>query len=160
MSDYQLTDDPDRVLCIATGQWVARGTWMWTIYEAWQAAGNLPLPVPPLYEPNTPAHHRAIRDAAWAWMASVVQDRGYDSIESCASYYNSSVARYKAEARAMVAWRDAVNQALEAMVMNPPADVDTWEEVQALLPQPDTFSWPPKVDLPLEGVDPPIQIGA
>lgn len=93
-------------------------------------------------------------------MASVVTERGYDSIETCCSYYNSSVDRYRLEARAMVAWRDAVNQALEALVLNPPAGVDTWEEVVALLPQPETFPWPAKVELPLEGTEPPIHIGA
>lgn len=156
MGEYQLTEDPNVLRRTDTGSTIPRSHYLWP--AEWLKT-NTPDPIPPPYEPNTPAHHRAIRDAAWAWMASVVKDRGYDSIESCTTYYNSSVARYKAEARAMVAWRDAVNQALEALVMNPPAGVDTWEEVQALLPQPDTFSWPPKVELPLEGAEPPIQIG-
>lgn len=154
---YRRHPNPDYLVEIETGATIPRGSCDWP--TEW-LKNNTPLPIPPPYESNTPAHHRAIRDAAWQWMASIVQDRGYDSIESCVSYYDSSVARYKAEARAMVAWRDAVNQALEALVLNPPAGVDTWEEVVVLLPQPGAFAWPPKVDLPLEGTDPPIQIGA
>ncbi len=49
--------------------------------------------------------------------------RGYDSIESCASYYNSSVSLYRLEARAIVAWRHAVNQQLEQLVLAPPAGI-------------------------------------
>jgi hypothetical protein len=152
---YQYTDDPNVLLCLETGAWIPRGHRDWP--TEWLLS-HTPEPIPPPYLPGTPAHHRAIRDAAWAWMATVVKGRGYDSIESCCSYYNSGVARYKAEARAMVAWRDAVNTALETMVLNPPAGVDTWDEVQALLSQPEAFNWPPKVDLPLDGLEPPIQL--
>lgn len=106
---------------------------------------------PPPALPNTPGHYRAIRDAAWAWMTSVVQARRYDSIESCCSYANSTVPRYKAEALAMIAWRDAVNQKLEQLVAAPPAGIDTWDEVRELLPQPESFAWPATVELPLEG---------
>ncbi|WP_102945324.1 hypothetical protein [Stenotrophomonas sp. VV52] len=152
---YQLTEDPDLILCLATGATIPRGHYLWP--TEWLLT-NTPAPIPPPYLPNTPAHHRAIRDAAWAWMAAVVQERGYDSIESCCSYVTSAVPRYKAEALAMVAWRDAVNQTLEQLVLNPPAGVDSWEEVRALLPQPEAFPWPEKVDLPLDGSDGPIQL--
>ncbi|MGH8424102.1 MAG: hypothetical protein ACRER3_17370, partial [Pseudomonas fluorescens] len=136
---YQFTSDPDMLLCLETGAWIPRGHPDWP--SKWLLS-NTPAPVPPPFLPNSPEHHRAIRDAAWAWMAGEVQDRQYDSIETCVGYYNSGVARYREEARAMVAWRDAVNQALEAMVMAPPAGVVTWEQVQALLPQPESFAWP------------------
>lgn len=105
---------------------------------------------PPPALPNTPGHYRAIRDAAWAWMTSVVQERRYDTIESCCSYANSTVPRYKAEALAMIAWRDAVNQRLEQLVASPPAGLETWEQVRALLPQPESFAWPAAVELPLD----------
>jgi hypothetical protein len=160
---YQLTEDPD-VVCLLTPHdetRVARGTWLWRNYEEWCAGGNNADPVPelaPPFLPNSPAHHRAIRDAAWKWMASIVMERGYDSIETCCSYYNSSVERYRREARAMVAWRDAVNQALEALVLNPPVGVDTWEEVCPLLPQPGVFNWPVKVDLPLFAPEAPVTL--
>lgn len=155
MARYQLTHDPDVLVSLDSGACIPRGSDQWP--RDW-LKNNTPDPIPPPYLPGTPAHHRAIRDAAWAWMAAVVHERGYDSIESCCSYVTSAVARYKAEALAMVAWRDAVNQKLEQLVLNPPAGVDTWEEVRALLPQPEAFSWPPKVDLPLDGVGSPIQL--
>lgn len=156
---YRLTENPNVVLCIDTQTWLSRGSWLWDEYEKWMAEGNTPLPVPPPYEPNTPAHHRAIRDAAWTWMTSVVQARDYDTIESCCSYYNSGVERYRLEARAMVAWRDAVNEALITLVTNQPPGIETWEQVRPLLPQPSQFNWPSSVELPL-GVDdgPAVQL--
>ncbi len=158
---YQLTDETDTVRDLETGMWVREGTWLWGIYQDFLAAGGIPEPVPvpaPPYEPNTPAHHRAIRNAAWTWMAGVVQDRGYDTIESCCSYYNSAVSRYREEARAMVAWRDDVNQTLEGLVLAPPAGVVTWEQVCPLLPQPESYPWPAKLELPLETVEGPITL--
>ena len=64
--------------------------------------------------------------------------------------------RYRAEARALVAWRDAVNQALEQLVLAPPDGIETWEQVRALLPQPETFAWPEKAELPLETGSPTV----
>lgn len=152
---YQLTNDPNTLLCLSTGAWIPRGHRDWP--ESWLEE-NEPQPVPPPFELNTPAHYRAIRDAVWAWMLAYVQDRRYDSIETCCSYYNSGVARYRNEARAMVAWRDAVSTALELLVANPPPGLATWEQVRVLLPQPESFDWPAEVELPLEGVA-PITIG-
>ncbi|WP_157726242.1 hypothetical protein [Xanthomonas citri] len=108
--------------------------------------------------PTIEQRNNAIRDAAWQWMSTVPKARGYDSIESCCSYAQSSVARYKAEALAMIAWRDAVNQRLEALALAPPAGVTTWEQVKPLLPQPEAFAWPAAVSLPLDQI-PPIKLG-
>lgn len=157
---YQLTESPDTIRCIDTGADIPRGHRLWDEYEAWLSAGNEPLSVEPSGPaPHSPEHYRAIRDAAFAWMRSVVVARGYDGIESCASYFNSGVARYRAEARAMVAWRDAVNQALEALVLAPPEGVETWDQVRALLPQPEAFAWPGVVELPLGSeTAPPVAI--
>ncbi|MFE3969038.1 hypothetical protein [Stenotrophomonas sp. YIM B13575] len=143
---YQLTKNTDLILCVETGDFIPRGHYLWP--TAWLES-NTPLPVLPPYEPNTPAHHRAIRDAAWAWMTGVVVERGYDSIESCVGYFNSGVERYRLEARAMVAWRDAVNEKLVALMLDPPAGIVTWDQVRALLPQPSLFNWPSSVELPL-----------
>ncbi|QWN20886.1 hypothetical protein DGM98_12795 [Xanthomonas citri] len=109
--------------------------------------------------PTVEQRNNAIRDAAWQWMTTVPKARGYDSIESCCSYAQSSVARYKAEALAMIAWRDAVNQRLEQLALSPPAGVTTWAQVKPLLPQPESFSWPAAVSLPLDQI-PPIKLGA
>lgn len=153
---YQLTDNPDILLCVETGAFIPRGHGLW---PAEWLENNTPLPVPPPYELHSPEHYRAIRAAAWAWMTAEVAARGYDTVESCASYFNSSVERYRLEARAMVAWRDAVNQALEALVLAPPAGIETWEQVQALLPQPTQFNWPSSVELPLGvGDGPAVQL--
>lgn len=154
---YRLTKNPDEIECLTTGAFIPKGHRLWDEYEAWLSAGNEPLPVEATGPaPHSPEHYRAIRDAAFAWMRGVVVARGYDSIETCVGYYNSGVARYRAEARAMVAWRDAVNQALEALVLDPPAGIETWEQVRALLPQPEAFAWPGVMELPLGSETAPL----
>ena len=151
---YRLTENPDILYCVENGAFIPRGHYLWP--TEWLES-NTPLPVPPPYELHSPEHYRAIRAAAWAWMTDFVQARRYDNIETCCSYYNSSVPRYAAEAKAMAAWRDAINQKLEQLVAAPPVGVETWEQVKALLPQPESFNWPSEVDLPLDGV-PPIHL--
>lgn len=146
---YRYTADPDTLICIATTASIPRGHRDWP--TEWLLT-NTPEPIPPPYLPNTPEHHRAIRDAAWEWMDGVVKDRGYDNIESCVGYYNSGVEQYRLEARAMVAWRDAVNVKLVELVTAPPAGLTTWDQVRVLLPQPQAFPWPEAIDLPL-GLD-------
>ncbi|WP_126946682.1 hypothetical protein [Xanthomonas sp. BRIP62409] len=111
-----------------------------------------------LFVPTEKERNNAIRDAAWSWMSAVPKARGYDSIESCCSYAQSSVARYRTEALAMIAWRDAVNQRLEALALSPPVGVTTWDQVRPLLPQPEAFNWPAAVTLPLNEI-PPIKVG-
>lgn len=143
---YQLTEDPNVLRCIETGAFIPRGHWLWP--TEWLEV-NTPTPVPQPYALYSPEHYRAIRAAAWSWMAKFVQERRYDSIESCCSYFDSGVERYRLEARAMVAWRDAVNLALEALVVDPPSNIETWEQVRPLLPQPCQFNWPPSIELPL-----------
>lgn len=156
--NYRLTKSPDMVIRLSDNCTVSKGHRFWDEYQAWCALGNEPEPVPPPYELHSPEHYRAIRAAAWTWMASVVAARGYDNIESCASYYNSSVERYRLEARAMVAWRDAVNQVLEQLVLSPPVGIETWEQVRALLPQPEAFAWPEKAELPLDTGSPAVML--
>lgn len=157
MAKYQLTHDPDVLFSLDSGACIPRGNDLWP--SEWLLT-NTPEPMPPPFEPNTPAHYRAIRDRVWEWMLEYVQDRRYDSIETCCSYYNSGVARYRAEARAMVAWRDAVNTALEVLVANPPPGLATWEQVRVLLPQPEAFDWPAEVELPLDTGEGPVQLPA
>ncbi|MEN5285746.1 hypothetical protein ABE494_07320 [Stenotrophomonas lactitubi] len=148
---YQLTKEVNLVKCLDTGAIVPvdADTWQGQQYQAWLAAGNTPEPVPPPYQPYSAEHFAAIRESAWAWMTAWVAERRYDSIETCVGYFNSGVDRYRLEARAMVAWRDQVNQALEQLVLAPPVGVVTWDQVRPLLPQPETFGWPDEVALPL-----------
>lgn len=156
---YQLTADPAVVYCPERQSWIAEGTWLWDQYQVWLREGNTPMPAGPAYALYSPEHFRAIRDQAFSWMRGMAVSRGYDSIESCASYYNSSVDRYRLEARALVAWRDAVNQRLEELVVSRPPGIETWEQVRPLLPQPDAYPWPASVELPLSaGEGPTVEL--
>ncbi len=148
---YQLTTNPNLVKCLETGATIPTNadTWQGRQYQDWLDAGNRPDPAPPPYQLYSAEHLAAIRASAWAWMSSWVAKRRYDSIESCCSYIGSSVERYRLEATAMVAWRDSISQVLEQLVLAPPAGIETWEQVQALLPQPEDFNWPDEVSLPL-----------
>jgi len=152
---YELTNNPDILKCIETGAFIPRDSYLWP--AEWLKA-NTPAPMPLPYALHSPEHYRAIRAAAWEWMTAWVKERGYDSIETCCSYYNSSVDRYRLEARAMVAWRDAVNQALEQLVLAPPAGIETWDQVRALLPQPEEFDWPEEASLPLDAGQPTVAL--
>jgi hypothetical protein len=155
---YRYTNDPDLLVCLETGATIPRGNYLWPV--DWLAAGGVPEPIAPPYELYSPQHFRAIRDAAFAWMEAEVKARGYDSIANCTSYFNSGVERYRLEARAMVAWRDDVNQALERVVVSPPEGIETWDQVRALLPQPAAYAWPATVDLPLDSGEsaPPVMM--
>ncbi|WP_159093990.1 hypothetical protein [Stenotrophomonas sp. ZAC14D2_NAIMI4_6] len=157
---YQLTENLDSILCIETGAHIPRGHRDWDAYEAWLAEGNEPAQVELVGPaPHSPEHYRAIRDAAFAWMRNVAVARGYDSIESCVSYFNSSVEQYRKEAQAMSAWRDDVNLALVALVQNPPEGIETWDQVRPMLPQPEAYPWPGAVELPLGAeAAPPVAI--
>ena len=42
---YQLTDDPEVVLCTETGYWVSPGNELWGQYQKWIAEGGVPTPV-------------------------------------------------------------------------------------------------------------------
>ena len=92
---YRLTENPDILYCVETGAFIPRGHYLWP--TEWLES-NTPLPIPPPYELHSPEHYRTIRAAAWDWMAAEVQERGYDSIETCVGYYNSGVDRYRLEA--------------------------------------------------------------
>lgn len=148
---YQLTINPDELLCLNTRATIPRGHRDWP--TEWLETHS-PLPIPPPYELGSPQHYQAIRAKTWEWMTDFIKARRYDSIETCVGYYNSGVARYRAEARAMVAWRDQVNLALEALVQNPPPGLETWEQVKLLLPQPEAYAWPAAVELPLDTMPP------
>jgi hypothetical protein len=146
---YRLLENGN-ALRLSDGLIIPPGHRFWDEIDAYMKAGGKWEDAPP---PTIEQRNNKIRDAAWAWMASVPKSRGYDSIESCCSYAQSGVPRYKAEALAMIAWRDAVNQALEALALAPPPGVETWEQVLPLLPQPGAFSWPAAVELPLGELD-------
>lgn len=45
---YQLTENPDVILCVDTGANIPRGHWMWVDYQRWLGDGKTPLPVMPV----------------------------------------------------------------------------------------------------------------
>lgn len=93
------------------------------------------------------------------WLDSTAQQNGYDGAVSCASYANSGVARYKADAAAMIAWRDAVWVAANAwrnsLGGQMPSPVPTMEQIIAQLPKPQAFGWTIHGD----GADPGSETG-
>lgn len=41
---YQLTENPNVVLSLATGAWLSPDNWLWDKYQAWLAEGGVPEP--------------------------------------------------------------------------------------------------------------------
>jgi hypothetical protein len=77
-----------------------------------------------------------------SYIDSVAQKRQYENAVSCASYANSGVASWKAEASAFIAWRDSVyNYAIaqEALMQSGTRTVPTFAEFQTELP---LIVWP------------------
>jgi len=69
----------------------------------WEAQGNTIEPyVPP--PPTLEDYKRAIQ----ALIDATAREKKYDDGKSCATYVNSTVQQWAAEAAAFVAWRDAV----------------------------------------------------
>lgn len=152
---YKLTSNPDVLHCLETGAWIPRGHRDWP--TDWLQY-NTPQPEPSPYQPYSLEHFRAIRDAAATWMLEKAKERGYDSVESCVSYYNSTVERYRREARAMVAWRDDVYGQMEFFAINPPANIETWEQVRVMLPQPEAYDFPHDVQIILPPVEETVSL--
>lgn len=69
---------------------------------------------------------------------SVAQSWGYDSVVSAVSYANSTIAQFKAEAVALIEWRDAVWSSAYTLLANVQAGKKlapkTVDEFLALLP--------------------------
>jgi hypothetical protein len=76
--------------------------------------------------------------AAQTMLDELAQSWGYDSLLSAASYFVSSVPRFKDEATALVSWRDAVwvtsNTIMQAVVANTQPLPATVAAFLALLP--------------------------
>lgn len=87
----------------------------------------------------------SLMPAVQAWLDQTAQANGYDSLASCISYLNSSIAQYADDAASALAWRDAVWPACfqwqQDALANPPASFPTSAEVIAQLPQPEVFGW-------------------
>jgi hypothetical protein len=139
---YQLTDNPDLVLRLGDGAVIPRGHRWWDEYEAWLALGNTPEPLPgPTFEQIL----ATVTPGVQAWMDRTAQQKGYDSVVSCATYATSTVAEFRGDATAIIAWRDAVWVAAYAwrdgLNGQLPPTLPTIEDVIAQLPQPGAFGW-------------------
>jgi hypothetical protein len=100
--------------------------------EVEAAAQGVELPPEPQPEPP-PQNAETLAAAVDALVESVAQAMQYRSAVHCASYANSTVAQWAAEAAAFMAWRDAVWLAVYALdPADPPATV---AEVLAALPE-------------------------
>lgn len=139
---YQLTTNPGIVVDLATGAFVSEDTCYWDTYQVWLTAGNAAAPVP---APTFADYVQIFLPALSAWMEQVAHSNQYDSVLSCISYLNSTVAQYKADAQAMLAWRDALwvwAQTWEAGFNGQvPATIPTIDEVKAQAPQPEAYGW-------------------
>lgn len=96
-------------------------------------------------EPTLADATAMLSTAVQTWLDQTAQVNGYDSLASCVSYLNSSITQYADDAKAALAWRDAVWQAAFVWQQNaaasPPTTVPTAAEVIAGLPQPDAYGW-------------------
>lgn len=114
-----------------------------------QATGREIVPdtngVPHLADPAPPTPQQLLgqyRLAVQGHIDQVAGQRGYDSGTSCASYAESTVPGWAAEASAMILWRDAVwQQVLStfADVQSGKAEIPALEDLIADLP---TIDWP------------------
>lgn len=88
-------------------------------YLSWTAEGNVadPAPSPGLSQSQqVTAYETAIQGA----LDTYAQSWGYDSLVTAASYAASTIPKYAAEAKALIAWRDEVwvwAEAYEAQVI-------------------------------------------
>lgn len=142
MARYQLTSMPSVVFDTESSAFVPDGSSQWAQYQEWLAAGGVCDPVPPITFAEAVADYEA---GVQAWMDGVAGQNGYASVVSCASYANSSNAQWKADAAAIIAWRDALWEAAYNLwagyagaIPNPQP---TLAQVIASLPQPEQFGW-------------------
>lgn len=79
------------------------------------------------------------------WLDNTACANGYDSIASCISYKDSAIAQWAEDAKAAIAWRDAVWMACfqwqQSASVNPPPTFPTSAQVIAQLPQAAAFGW-------------------
>lgn len=134
---YQYTDaTQDMVVDLDTGTFIPRGNYLWPEDES-----LIQLPPPPTFA----EYYSTFLSAFSQWMESVAAQNQYDSMLSCASYVTSSVEQYSNDAKAIIAWRDALwtwAAAWQAGFNGQlPATIPTWEEIQQQAPQPAAYGW-------------------
>lgn len=139
---YQLTDELDWIRHIPSGTDIPKGHRLWDAYEAWLSEGNTPIPRQSMQFDYVVT--KAI-DGIQAWLDSTAAQNGYDGAVSCASYATSSVARWRQDAAALMAWRDAVWQEAHAWRASLggqlPSPIPTIENIIATLPPARDYGW-------------------
>ena len=94
-------------------------------------------------QPDPAVQIAAFRRAVQAHVDATAQSRDYDSGNSLASYTASTVAAWKAEAEAFVAWRDAVwTFVIERLAQVQAGDVEPPETAEALIALLPDIEWP------------------
>lgn len=109
-------------------------------YLSWVAMGNVAQPAT---QPTLSQVIASLEIAVQLWLDQTAQGNGYNDIHSCISYLNSSNSTWAADAKAALAWRDAVweqcysLESSSALQSNPP----TASQLIAQLPQPSAYGW-------------------
>jgi hypothetical protein len=139
---YRLTSNPDIIEQVDPFIAIPRGSREWETYQVWLDAGNTPNPVP---SPSFDDYVAAFTPGLQAWMERTAQGSAYDSVLSCVSYKDSSVAQFAGDAAAMIAWRDALwqwaSQWQAGFNGQLPDPIPALEDIIALAPQPAAFGW-------------------
>lgn len=104
---YRLTENPNFVIDMETNTSIPvdSDTWQSQTYCEWLAAGNIPTPLP---APTVNDIVARFLPQLQAWIDGIAKQNGYDTALSCISYVGSSVAQWDTDAKAMVAYRDAL----------------------------------------------------
>lgn len=108
-------------------------------------AGEQLMDTLPDVQPTIAEIASQITQAVQQWLDQTAQANGYDDINSCVSYASSSVAQWATDAKAALAWRDAVWTACFSMQQSiessPPSTLPSAADVISLLPQASSYGW-------------------
>jgi hypothetical protein len=133
---YQQTKDPDVIIDLETRSAIPRGSYLWPEDES----QILPTP-PPTYDELVSVFLGMFS----TWVEQVAQSNDYDTSLSCISYANSGVKQFKADAQALIKWRDGLwswaNDWQNGFNGAIPDVIPTWDEVKAMAPQPEAYGW-------------------
>lgn len=135
---YQQTANPDVIQDLTTGAFIPRGNSLWPADESL---------IQPLPAPTVADIVARFLPQLQAWMDGIAKQNGYDTALSCISYVGSSVAQWDTDAKAMLAYRDALwtwayGQQATLAAMTPEALAAlTVEEIIAQAPTATASGW-------------------
>lgn len=96
---FKQTENPDIIIDLTTGAFIPRGNALWPQDEA---------SIQPLPPPTVADIVARFLPQLQAWIDGIAKQNGYDTALSCVSYVGSSVTQWDADAKAMLAYRDAL----------------------------------------------------